>query len=220
MLTSIQDQLNLIRRTLAGESTKTNDLTRTIFHEILSSKLPASDKTHQRLADEAQIVVGGGVETTAFTLSIAAFHIINTPRIYERLHKDLVAALPIRENVDLYSLEKVEYLKACVMEAVRLSYGLSARNPRTRDVPMRYQEWIIPANTCVVRIPTHLLAPHLTVHATVNVHPRRLTRPLHLPRQRLLHPGALAQQSQGPQRRASRPLHGVVWARHAGLFGG
>lgn len=150
MLNFIQDQAELIRRTLAGESTKTNDANRTIFHEILSSKLPAEDKTQQRLADEAQIVVGGGVETTAFTLSIAAFHIINTPRIYERLHADLVEALPNRANMDLHALEQMPYLKACIMEAVRLSYGLSARNPRTRKSSMRYKEWVIPANTCVV----------------------------------------------------------------------
>jgi cytochrome P450 len=153
---STQDQLNLIRLTLAGHSPKTNDAKRTIFHEILSSKLPPSDKSAQRLADEAQIVVGGGVETTAFALSIAAFHIIHNPRIYERLHADLVEALPNRSMLDLYTLEQMPYLKACVMEAVRLSYGLSARNPRTRKAPMRYGEWIIPADTCVVSTPPPL----------------------------------------------------------------
>ena len=40
------------------------------------------------------------------------------------------------------------YLKACVMEAVRLSYGLSARNPRTRRTqPLQYKHWTIPPNT-------------------------------------------------------------------------
>jgi cytochrome P450 len=35
------------------------------------------------------------------------------------------------------------------MEAVRLSYGLSARNPRTRRTPLIYKDWFIPADTCV-----------------------------------------------------------------------
>lgn len=131
---------------------KNNDAKTTIFQEILSSKLPPSDKTHQRLADEAQIVVGGGVETTAFSLAIATFHIINTPHINERLHRELVAAFPNRTQLDLFSLEQMPYLRACIMEAVRMSYGLSARNPRTHNAPLQYNEWVIPARTCVVRI--------------------------------------------------------------------
>lgn len=116
----------------------------------MTSKLLPQDKTHQRLADEAQIVIGGGVETTAFSLSIAAFHIINTPRIYERLHKDLVEAFPNRASLELSPLEQMPYLKAIIMEAVRMSYGLSARNPRTHNTPIQYQDWVIPARTCVV----------------------------------------------------------------------
>jgi cytochrome P450 len=116
--------------------------------------LPAADKSATRLAEEAQIVVGGGVETTAFTLSIATFHIVNNPRIYERLHADLVRAFPNRDTLELYPLEQMPYLKACVMEAARLSYGLSARNPRTRRTVLRYGEYVIPADTCVVCIPS------------------------------------------------------------------
>lgn len=144
-----RDQWDLIARTLRGEEIKNNDAKKTVFQEIISSKLPPENKTHQRLADEAQIVVGGGVETTAFALSIATFHIINTPRIYERLHKDLVEAFPNRASLELYPLEQMPYLKAIIMEAARLSYGLSARNPRTHKTPIHYKEWVIPAHTCI-----------------------------------------------------------------------
>lgn len=138
---------------MRGETLKTNDAKKTIFQEILESKLPEEDKSQKRLADEAQIVVGGGVETTAFTLSIAAFHIINTPRIYQRLHADLVAAFPNRTTLELYPLEHMPYLKACILESLRLSYGLSARNPRTRrTMPLQYKDWLIPPNTNVVSI--------------------------------------------------------------------
>jgi cytochrome P450 len=144
-----RDQWDLIGRTLRGEELKRNDAQKTVFQEILDSKLPDEDKSHQRLADEAQIVVGGGVETTAFALSIAAFHIINTPRIYERLHADLVVALPNRSSLELAPLEQMPYLKACIMECVRMSYGLSARNPRTHDKPIPYKGYIIPARTTI-----------------------------------------------------------------------
>ncbi|PSN72472.1 cytochrome P450 [Corynespora cassiicola Philippines] len=142
-----RDQWELTGRTLRGEEVKTNDAKKTIFQEILNSKLPPEDKTQRRLADEAQIVVGGGVETTAFSLTIAAFHIINNPRIYERLHADLVKTFPNRAEIELYPLEQMPYLKACIMEAVRMGYGLSARNPRTHPNDLRYKDWIIPAGT-------------------------------------------------------------------------
>lgn len=147
MLKFKRDNWNIISRTLQGEDIKCNDAKKTIFQEILSSKLPECDKTQKRLADEAQIIIGGGVETTAFSLSTAAFHIISTPRIYERLHRELVEVFPQRDILELAPLERMPYLKAIVMEAARLSYGLSARNPRTRRTPLQYGGWTIPANT-------------------------------------------------------------------------
>ncbi|KAF2124280.1 cytochrome P450 [Dothidotthia symphoricarpi CBS 119687] len=151
-----RDQRTLISRTLNGETLKTNDAKRTVFQALLSSSLPAEDKTPPRLAQEAQIIIGAGVETTAFTLTIAAYHIIHTPHIYARLHADLVAAFPdATAPMDLHTLEQIPYLRACITEALRLSYGLSARNPRTRRTQMVYGDWIVPAGTCVsMTIPT------------------------------------------------------------------
>ncbi|KAF2680461.1 cytochrome P450 [Lentithecium fluviatile CBS 122367] len=142
-----RDLHNLVYRTLNGEDLKTNDAKRTIFQEILSSKLPDSEKSQKRLEEEANIVVAGGVETTAFALDIAVYHITNTPHIYQRLHADLVAAFPNRSKLDLQTLEQMPYLRACAMEALRLSYGISARNPRTHDKAIQYREWVIPART-------------------------------------------------------------------------
>lgn len=124
----------------------------TIFHEILHSGLPAVDKTQLRVTDEAQIVVAAGVETTAFALSVGSFHIVNTPRIYEKLRTELVVAFPDGDTTipDLLALEKLPYLRGCIQESLRLSYGLSARNPRRHpDRPLVYKDWVIPAGTMV-----------------------------------------------------------------------
>jgi cytochrome P450 len=142
-----RDQWELIGRTLRGEVLKRDDAQRTIFQEIIDSKLPDEDKSQQRLADEAQVVIGGGVETTSFALTVGVFHIITTPHIYERLHADLVAAFPNRSTLELTQLEQIPYLKACILESTRLSYGISARNPRTHDKPMPYKGYVIPART-------------------------------------------------------------------------
>lgn len=50
---------------------------------------------------------------------------------------------------EFLELEKLPYLQACIQEALRLSYGLSARNPRTYEADMRYREWNIPKGTVV-----------------------------------------------------------------------
>jgi cytochrome P450 len=87
--------------------------------------------------------VAGGVETTAFALDIAVYHIASTPHIYQRLHADLVETFPNRANLNLQTLEQMPYLKACILEGLRLSYGISARNPRTHDKPIQYREWLM-----------------------------------------------------------------------------
>ncbi|PGH02755.1 hypothetical protein GX51_04489 [Blastomyces parvus] len=122
----------------------------TIFHEILQSDLPIWEKSHIRLFGEAQSVLGGGIEPPAHALSVATFHIANTPRIHQRLRSELAQAFPdIKTSPRLLELEKLPYLRACIHESLRLSYGLSARNPRTRGQPLRYGEWLIPARTTV-----------------------------------------------------------------------
>lgn len=123
---------------------------RTIFHAILESKLPAEDLVTKRLADEAFGVVGAGITTVAFSLMVSTFYIINTPRIYRRLKEELALAFPNKDAFpDLLEFEKLPYLKACIQEGVRLSHGITARNPRMHDQPYQYKEWTIPAYTLV-----------------------------------------------------------------------
>jgi cytochrome P450 len=124
----------------------------TVFREILSSKnLTAIDKAHQRLADEANILVAAGVETTAFALCVGVFHIVNTPQIYSRLKEELFDSLPEGDSKfpSLVELEKLLYLKACIQESLRLSYGISARNPRRHpDRDLNYKgRYKIPKGT-------------------------------------------------------------------------
>ncbi|PGH17714.1 hypothetical protein AJ80_04722 [Polytolypa hystricis UAMH7299] len=149
-----KDQFELLGRTIRGEEGAHKDKFHpTIFHEILQSSLPPQEKSQQRLADEAQIVVAAGVGTTAYTLDVATFHIVNTPHINARLHAELVTAFPDKNIIpDLLEYEKLSYLKACLQEALRLSHGLSGRNPRAHDKPLVYGgcgEWSIPAGTTV-----------------------------------------------------------------------
>lgn len=123
----------------------------TIFNELLESEtLPTSEKTLLRLTHEAQLFVAAGVATTAFTLTVAGFHIINTPEILRKLRSELESAMPEANAVpDWTKLEQLPYLTAVIKESIRLSYGVTARNPRLSPKSLKYQDWTIPPRTPV-----------------------------------------------------------------------
>lgn len=104
-----------------------------------------------RLGDEAQLMIGAGLETTAWALTTTSYHIINNPPILKKLRAELEEAIPDpAAQPDLVYLERLPYLSACIQEGIRLSYGVSSRNPRiSPDKPTRYKDWVIPAGTPV-----------------------------------------------------------------------
>ena len=124
-----------------------------IFHEILESDLPESEKTATRLKDEATVLVGAGTLTTADTLAIATYNLLTSPRILAKLKTELK---PLAPNPPLPTLENLPYLRAVIKEALRLSYGVSSRLQRVSpDSPLYFTDsatktqWQIPANTPV-----------------------------------------------------------------------
>ncbi|KAJ9638412.1 hypothetical protein H2199_007100 [Coniosporium tulheliwenetii] len=151
LITSLKDLRTIILRIASekGQAYKQQSHP-TIFHEVLRSDLPPQEKALRRLGDEAQTIIGAGLETTAWALSTACFHIINQPRVYEKLRDELCKAIPDPSApADWLQLENLPYLKACIREGIRLSYGVSARNPRLHNKPTIYKDWVIPARTPV-----------------------------------------------------------------------
>lgn len=116
---------------------------RTIFHDVLDSDMPASEKKLERMWQEGMVVVGAGTDTTAWTLVVALVHITTNAGIRQRLEDELRAAAADRGSPKLSDLEQLPYLSACIKEALRLSYGLSARLPR--EAPDRVLE--VPGTT-------------------------------------------------------------------------
>ncbi|KAI2618578.1 putative cytochrome P450 [Hypomontagnella submonticulosa] len=113
----------------------------TIFHELLESDLPDIEKSNTRLWQESQAIIGAGTETTAWTLSVLFFHVLNNRDIYETLMMELQGAIPDATSRPVYNdLEKLPYLGACILEGLRLSYGVSARLQRiSPDGTMLYR---------------------------------------------------------------------------------
>lgn len=124
----------------------------TIFHEMLKSNLSEQDKDDRRLGHEAQAVIGAGLSTTAWALSVACFHVLNNPSVLAQLRKELFTAIPdiTAANAFAFSkLEALEYLRGVVREGIRLSYGVTSRMPRLVNHPLQFREWSIPPWTPV-----------------------------------------------------------------------
>ncbi|KAI1170436.1 trichodiene oxygenase [Nemania sp. FL0916] len=117
-----------------------------IVYEIMNSSLPASEKTTSRVFDEVAVITGAGYETTAGALRTALYHVYDKKPILERLR----AELAIIDTRDLKALEQLPYLKAVLMEGLRISPALGTRLSRIApDRDLMYGPWRIPAGTPV-----------------------------------------------------------------------
>ena len=122
-----------------------------IFHELLDSDLPASEKTVPRLIDEALTIVAAGSNTTAHFLKTTSFHILANPSILAKLRAELqgIASNPA-ELPPLRDLEHKPFLNAVIKEGFRISYGITSR--LTRIAPnedLAFNNYVIPTGTPV-----------------------------------------------------------------------
>ncbi|KAJ5625096.1 benzoate 4-monooxygenase cytochrome P450 [Penicillium lagena] len=124
---------------------------RTVFHELLNSKLPPDELRRDRLRDEAFSLVTAGSGTTAYVLRGTAYHIAANPTVRQRLHDELVAAIPDPQHFpSLTTLEQLPYLTAVVQEGLRLCDPVTHRISRQfPDRPLQCHGIFIPANTIV-----------------------------------------------------------------------
>lgn len=98
----------------------------TIFATLLNSDLEEVEKRPERLADEAITVTAAGTETTSWTLSVITYHLLDKPKLLDRLLTELRANIDDPKSLPRWTtLEKLPYLGAVIQEGLRLSYGVS-----------------------------------------------------------------------------------------------
>ncbi|KAI1258309.1 hypothetical protein MGN70_001358 [Eutypa lata] len=119
-----------------------------VFHHVVKSDMPESDKSEERLMGEAQVMLGGGTVTTARTLTFASYYILSRPEVRGRLEsevKDFMAEWP--ERVPTWAeLERLPFLQGIIKESLRHGHGVMHRLPRiSPDLPIQYKEYTIPA---------------------------------------------------------------------------
>lgn len=129
---------------------------KTIFHDLLANpNLPVSEKSVERLGQEAKILVAGGTETTSWTLSVITYYLLSQPDTLSRLRTELIASIPDpTAHIGIEVLEHLPYLTAVIQEGLRLSYGSVARLARVSPDEAvlfhddkRGKDWVIPPGT-------------------------------------------------------------------------
>ncbi|KAI0205605.1 cytochrome P450 [Astrocystis sublimbata] len=139
-------------RTAKLQTDKMDEDNISIFHHILNSDMPESERSEERLTREAQVLLGGGTATTARTIAFASYYILSRPLMRSRLKDELREVMTgWPERVPTWAeLEKIPFLQAIIKESLRLSYGIMHRLPRVSpDVAIKYQQYEIPASVPV-----------------------------------------------------------------------
>ncbi|KAJ6103982.1 elymoclavine monooxygenase [Penicillium sp. IBT 18751x] len=72
-----------------------------------------------------------GTESTAYTLSATAFHILNNPHVFKKLRDELDASIEfIRDDFNAKQIQALPYLGAVLKETMRLSTAVPGNLPR------------------------------------------------------------------------------------------
>lgn len=96
----------------------------TMFTSLADPELPAEERTLARLEDEGFVVLAAGTETTAYSLSVTLFHLLDNPDILSKLYNEVKTVMP--EPSSLPPLSVLENLPLLVS----LRFCLNERLPR------------------------------------------------------------------------------------------
>jgi cytochrome P450 len=90
-------------------------LQKTIFNELLESDLPPEEKLHSRLWQEGLVVVGAGTDTTAGTLTVIHFWLLQKPEILQKLRAELEEVMPNKfDSPKLIVVENLPYMVSLI----------------------------------------------------------------------------------------------------------
>lgn len=100
---------------------------KTIFHGIMQADLPPAEKTADRLADEAFVLLVAGAETTARTLCVILCNLLSSPSVLTRLRAELDPVMKQPQLPPSRVLEELPLLRAVVQEGTRLAEPVTNR---------------------------------------------------------------------------------------------
>jgi len=104
----------------------TKNINPSIFTHLRDDpSLPSSEKSPQRLEDEATLMTMAGSYSPMLSLTTAHYHLLAQPSIMTKLRAELAAT----DNTTT-RLEQLPYLSGIIHESHRLTFGLTGRNAR------------------------------------------------------------------------------------------
>ncbi|KAI1430777.1 cytochrome P450 [Xylaria sp. CBS 124048] len=141
-----------------------------IFTHLRDSEdIPTTEKSPQRLEDEAVLMTMAGTYSPMLSLVIAHYYLLAHPDMMWQLRHELAtnpAAITAAE------LERLPYLSGIVQEAHRLSFGMTGRNPRVcPDEPLVYASEKEPGRTYTLPAGTSLSVSTLVIHTDESLFP-------------------------------------------------
>ncbi|KAF9873287.1 CND11p [Colletotrichum karsti] len=148
-------QRNIERIKLEIASTDKDMSGVSVFHHLLSSDIPESEKSTNRLRAESMVLLLAGTLAGAHTLTFVVFYVLQNPDIEARLRAELEPLFMDYPNrmPRWAELEKLPYLRGCIKEALRLN-GLVGNLARcSPDEEIRFNQWTIPKRVREAYVP-------------------------------------------------------------------
>lgn len=125
------DMPNHVKKAKAEKEAGVMKEGKTIFGYLLESDLPPSEKSIQRLTDEATSLFAAGTETISWALAVITYHVLSKPEMLEKLTAEVAQVVDSSGELPPWAaLEKLPYLGAVIYEGLRLSYGVASRTSR------------------------------------------------------------------------------------------
>jgi cytochrome P450 len=120
---SVRERCNKIVRSIVQEQNtpidrkvKNKASQQTFFHDVLDSNLPLEEKSPERLAQEVQVVIGAGAETTGKMLTWTTYHLLENPDKLNKLKEELNRLDP-NQTATLVDYEQMSYLVSSLYPA-------------------------------------------------------------------------------------------------------
>ncbi|KAF4806960.1 N-acetyltryptophan 6-hydroxylase ivoC [Colletotrichum siamense] len=89
----------LVRQAKAAYDAGLQMIQNTVLFSLLSSNLPAEEKTEERLSGEANVFLAVGTETTATVLSLCAYHLLKKPDVVAKMRVALLYLTAIMKEM-------------------------------------------------------------------------------------------------------------------------
>nr|QTX15957.1 cytochrome P450 monooxygenase [Aspergillus westerdijkiae]QTX15966.1 cytochrome P450 monooxygenase [Aspergillus westerdijkiae]QTX15971.1 cytochrome P450 monooxygenase [Aspergillus westerdijkiae] len=90
-----------------------------LFQEMVAKAPDTPDVTEARVLHEYITIVAAGTETTAHTMTVCTFYVLNDQAVLRKLRAELDETFPKKKEMDLQTLEQLPYLTGIIYEGLR-----------------------------------------------------------------------------------------------------